>query len=152
MTAYAGKTILQWYRAWKESQKLVSIFRERLANAETLYVDLKRDFDHVCSQRDAVYAPIPMILTCPSCLARHIDVGEFATKSHHTHACQNCGMVWRPAIVATVGVGFLPGYRDVPTEEIKVYTSIADALRNSNAVLGDRASHPMCRCYPEPKI
>lgn len=56
--------------------------------------------------------PIPMILTCPSCNSRHIDVGEFETKPHHTHACQNCGMVWRPAIVCTVGVQFLPGFKN----------------------------------------
>ncbi len=56
--------------------------------------------------------PIPMLLTCPSCSARHVDKGEFATKPHHTHACQQCGMVWRPAIVPTVGVQFLPGYND----------------------------------------
>jgi hypothetical protein len=56
--------------------------------------------------------PIPMILTCPSCGERHVDQGEFATKPHHTHACQHCGMVWRPALVATVGVQFLPGFKD----------------------------------------
>lgn len=55
-------------------------------------------------------APVPMILTCPSCKVRHIDEDAFATKPHHTHACQSCGMVWRPAKVDTVGVHFLPGY------------------------------------------
>ena len=59
-------------------------------------------------------APIPMILTCPACRARHIDEGEFAVKPHHTHACQSCGMVWRPAIVPTVGVQFLPGFVNAP--------------------------------------
>jgi hypothetical protein len=58
--------------------------------------------------------PIPMLLTCPSCGARHIDKGAFTTKPHHTHACQSCGMCWRPAIVATVGVQFLPGFKDEP--------------------------------------
>lgn len=58
--------------------------------------------------------PISMILTCPGCGDRHIDIGEFATtKVHHTHACQSCGMCWRPAVVATVGVQFLPGFKDV---------------------------------------
>lgn len=33
--------------------------------------------------------PVPMLLTCPSCGARHIDEGEFATKPHHAHACQS---------------------------------------------------------------
>jgi hypothetical protein len=57
-------------------------------------------------------APIAMRLTCPDCAMLHIDEGEFATKPHHTHACQSCGCVWRPAIVATVGVRFLPGFRN----------------------------------------
>lgn len=58
--------------------------------------------------------PIPMILTCPmpTCAGRHIDKGTFATKPHHTHACQHCGHVWRPAIQNTVGVQFLPGFKD----------------------------------------
>jgi predicted RNA-binding Zn-ribbon protein involved in translation (DUF1610 family) len=56
--------------------------------------------------------PVPMILTCPSCGERHLDEGDFAAKVHHTHACQHCGMVWRPALVATVGVQFLPGFKN----------------------------------------
>lgn len=68
-------------------------------------------------------APIPMRLHCPAavpdgrggfkmCGALHVDKGEFATKPHHTHSCQECGMTWRPAVVATVGVQFLPGFKD----------------------------------------
>ena len=56
---------------------------------------------------------ISMLLWCPECHKRHIDVGEFVTKLHHTHACQHCGMVWRPAIVPTLGVQFLPGFKDI---------------------------------------
>lgn len=56
--------------------------------------------------------PIPTILPCPMCGTKHVDKGKFATKRHHTHACQKCGLVWRPAIVATVGVEFLPDYKD----------------------------------------
>lgn len=56
--------------------------------------------------------PIPMRLTCPACGELHLDEGDFATKPHHTHACQACGMVWRPAVVATVGVAFLPGFKN----------------------------------------
>lgn len=51
---------------------------------------------------------IPMLLWCPVCHARHIDEGEFAAKSHRTHQCSSCGLQWRPANVATVGVQFLP--------------------------------------------
>lgn len=56
--------------------------------------------------------PIPIRLHCPICRSLHVDQGEFATKPHHTHACQRCGHVWRPAIVPTVGVQFLPGFKD----------------------------------------
>ncbi len=53
-----------------------------------------------------------MLLWCPECSERHIDASELAIKPHHTHACQHCGMVWRPALVDTVGVQFLSGFRD----------------------------------------
>lgn len=57
--------------------------------------------------------PIPMRLPCPECGTLHIDEGEFATtKWHHTHSCQECGLTWRPAVVHTVGVRFLPGFRN----------------------------------------
>lgn len=56
--------------------------------------------------------PIPMRLHCPGCLTLHIDEGEFATKPHTSHACQNCGLVWRPAVCDTVGVRFLPGFKN----------------------------------------
>ena len=56
--------------------------------------------------------PIPMQLYCPKCSELHIDEGEFATKPHHTHSCQYCGLTWRPAIVPTVGVRFLPGFKN----------------------------------------
>lgn len=53
---------------------------------------------------------IPVILHCPQCGERHIDEQEFLEVAHHTHACQGCGFVWRPAKVNTHGVRFLPGY------------------------------------------
>lgn len=55
---------------------------------------------------------IPMRLTCPDCGQLHVDEGEWATRVHHTHSCQNCGLTWRPAVVATVGVRFLPGFKN----------------------------------------
>lgn len=63
-------------------------------------------------RKEPYYDPVPMRLHCPECLSLHLDVGEFATKPHHTHACQECGNVWRPAVVATVGVRFLPGFKN----------------------------------------
>lgn len=56
--------------------------------------------------------PIPMLLWCPECGERHVDEGMFAATDHHTHACQHCGHVWRPALVATKGVQFLPGFKN----------------------------------------
>lgn len=74
--------------------------------------------------------PVPMRLHCPGvvtknlgtedepnyvqavCGVLHVDQGEFEIKPHHTHACQACGHVWRPAVVPTVGVRFLPGFKD----------------------------------------
>ena len=78
-------------------------------------------------------AVIPMLLWCPECGARHIDVGEFATKVHHTHACQHCGMVWRPAIVATCGVQFLPGFKNelAAGDDGPVVVRILDMRENS---------------------
>ncbi len=56
--------------------------------------------------------PVPLLLWCPLCATRHVDSGRFATQPHHTHACQACGLSWRPALVNTVGVQFLPGFKD----------------------------------------
>jgi len=50
---------------------------------------------------------IRMRLPCEACGELHIDKGEFATKPHHAHQCENCGLVWRPAIEDTIGVKFL---------------------------------------------
>ena len=72
------------------------------------------DVPPVASTEEPSASPVPMVLHCPECRARHIDEGEFATKPHHTHACQSCGLTWRPAIVPTVGVQFLPGFKNDP--------------------------------------
>jgi transposase-like protein len=67
-------------------------------------------------------APIPMLIYCPECSERHLDVGEFATKPHHTHACQYCGETWRPAVVYTIGVKFLPGFKNGAEEHVRATT------------------------------
>lgn len=60
--------------------------------------------------------PYPIITRCPACGEKHIDEGEWATKKHKTHQCQNneCPTFrnsggtkreeWTPALVHTVGV------------------------------------------------
>jgi len=80
------------------------------------------DVNYVCRAHALAAAPehtgqpVPMVLHCPECKTRHIDEGEFATKVHHTHSCQGCGLTWRPAVVPTVGVQFLPGFRNAAPE------------------------------------
>lgn len=64
------------------------------------------------SRIETLEAPIPMILFCPICRCRHIDKGKFETEPHKSHACQGCGFVWSPCHRPTVGVEFLPGYRN----------------------------------------
>lgn len=70
--------------------------------------------------------PIPMLIYCPRCNGRHIDIGEFATKPHATHSCQHCGLTFKPAKVPTVGVEFLPGYRndEPPLDEEETFRQI----------------------------
>ncbi|WP_186120598.1 hypothetical protein [Burkholderia gladioli] len=61
--------------------------------------------------------PIPMLLFCPRCGTQHIDAPEtvsdgrpvlyadaWTNPPHRSHLCHTCGIVWRPADVATVGV------------------------------------------------
>lgn len=74
--------------------------------------ELRARLSGLVSELKAKTTPVPMRIICPECKTLHIDEGEFATKPHSTHACQSCGNVWRPAIVATVGVRFLPGFKN----------------------------------------
>lgn len=50
--------------------------------------------------------PIPMELYCPLCHVQHVDEATetWSNPPHRSHLCHNCGCVWRPADVATVGV------------------------------------------------
>jgi len=80
------------------------------------YTGVGAAYDHIRSRLQTagefeLVGGVPMLLWCPECGERHVDEGEFATKIHHTHACQACGHVWRPAVVPTCGVRFLPGFK-----------------------------------------
>ena len=87
--------------------------------------------------------PIPMVLHCPECRARHVDVGEFATKPHHTHACQSCGMVWRPAIGPTVGVQFLPGFKNEEPEQ-PAQAKAADLIAAATKLVAEGNHTKLC--------
>lgn len=79
--------------------------------------------------------PVPMVLTCIVCGERHIDEGKFATLPHHTHSCQTCGVSWRPAIEPTVGVLFLPGFKN-PEPELLAQAQVDQAHANLNLYEG----------------
>lgn len=93
--------------------KLKLVPGTEIITATVEFVDVELDVE--ASIEAGPVNPIPMILTCPRCTERHIDEGEFATKAHHTHVCQSCGLTWRPAKLDTIGVQFLPGYQDEQT-------------------------------------
>lgn len=76
-------------------------------------------------ERIMVEEPIPMMLWCPSCGRRHID--NPGMDAHHTHACQFCGLLWRPALCRTTGVQFLPGCKDPAS------ASLAEMVTNPKA-------------------
>ncbi len=77
--------------------------------------------------------PVAMLIWCPMCSERHLDEGIWATKPHHTHSCQKCGLTWRPAVVHTVGVQFLPGFKN-------------EALTLSEAPSTERLDDSVCGC------
>lgn len=53
----------------------------------------------------------PMILYCPKCGLQHIDVNEWATKTHTIHRCEGCFNEWQPALIPTVGVEDLESFK-----------------------------------------
>ena len=86
------------------------LFRDWVASVRKTMPAVHNALQKELSERTA---PIPMLLWCPECGERHIDEGAFGGPiRHHTHACQFCGMVWRPSLEHTVGVQFLPGYKN----------------------------------------
>jgi len=70
------------------------------------------DVNEAAKAAGFVIFPLDLILHCPDCNGRHIDEDEFERKPHHTHACQHCGFVWRPAVEPTRGVQFLKGFKN----------------------------------------
>lgn len=96
------------------AEKLLKILAEETKDQQTKVILVASVLASVKSEaaKECVATPVPMLIYCPECGARHIDEGAFATKSHHTHACQTCGACFRTAIVPTVGVRFLPGFKN----------------------------------------
>lgn len=52
-------------------------------------------------------ARVPTEIICPLCNHKHVDQGEWAHEiAHRKHLCAQCGHVWAPYDVGTVGVSF----------------------------------------------
>lgn len=91
--------------------------------------------------------PIPMLIWCPLCHHRHIDEGEFKTKIHHTHSCQKCGLTFRLAIVPTVGVLFLPGFKtETKAERKEAFLKMA---REAGELLNDPDCPSLLAGHPD---
>lgn len=56
--------------------------------------------------------PVDLVIHCPSCGRQHLDIGEFETRVHRKHLCENtpegektgCGHLWVPFQYPTRGV------------------------------------------------
>lgn len=88
--------------------------------------------------------PTDMVLRCPQCHKLHLDIGEFRTRVHRKHLCENtpegpstgCGHLWMPSEAPTRGVTFVEYIVYVlrhtrfaaPNDETKVHERIAQAL------------------------
>ena len=75
----------------------------------------------------------PMLVECDVCggtVHRIWQLGDllWATREHHTHACQHCGHVWRPAVACTVGVRFLPGFRNSEESVVRRAAQVGDVF------------------------
>ena len=84
----------------------------------------ERAFEAITQLREAwrQTPPIPRVLHCPNCGQQHLDIGEFATRVHRKHLCQNtptgktgCGHLWVPFQYATRGV-FADPEQELPPE------------------------------------
>jgi hypothetical protein len=96
-----------------------------------------------------------MRLCCEACGKLHIDEGEFRTKVHHTHTCQHCGLTWRPAKEATVGVQWIPGFKNASAPDLAQSDHLGEGpMKNATQRLADleaRMAHPAWEagCLPQ---
>ncbi len=90
----------------------IGLWKERLAHQRSVITNY-------VEKKVVPTDPFAIMMPCPKCGVLHVDVGEFATKPHHTHACQNkkCGLVWRPSGAPTVGIAYIPEFINEPEED-----------------------------------
>lgn len=85
--------------------RAIKIWRKAGKGRELIMPDRAKMVIWLLEQLDK---PIPMILYCPNCGCQHVDKPEpergWENPPHRSHLCAECGWIWRPADVATVGV------------------------------------------------
>lgn len=62
----------------------------------------------VLKRHDPSQKAIPIKINCPSCAVQHIDENEWKDIPHHQHQCTECGCLFEPMKINTVGVLALP--------------------------------------------
>jgi hypothetical protein len=84
--------------------------------------------------------PIPIRLTCEGCGELHVDEGwPGAVSPHATHVCQNCGLAWKPSLVPTIGVRFLPGHKNEAKPDAEILGQAA-GVEKATAELAELAA------------
>lgn len=138
-TTWLGGRVLQVEPKPAEDQaSAVDPLRQPPADAYEYRMPLTQDM------LDAIaWTPVPMLLHCPECHERHIDGPEFP-EPHHTHACQHCGHNWRPAVVRTVGVQFLPGFKNAEPPTAPQQAFECDMCRIWVTIAKDGDTHIDC--------
>jgi len=102
--AYGGHELVQLLR--RHGLVVIDPMRHRSLIDETVYAGAlyrSRHWQDLAEQR----APVPMVLHCPKCGEQHVDKPDpphWTNPPHRSHLCAQCGWIWRPADIDTVGV------------------------------------------------
>lgn len=85
----------------RHADEMIAVLRARVLELEAIVREPWRGV-----------APVDLVLHCPACGRQHLDIGEFRTRVHRKHLCENtregagtgCGHLWVPFEYATRGV------------------------------------------------
>ncbi|HEX9640594.1 MAG TPA: hypothetical protein VGB13_04700 [Candidatus Krumholzibacteria bacterium] len=98
---------------------IVERLERRLQESNQAAAEIIRKLGARVAELEAIVAepwrgkvPVDLVLHCPACGKQHLDVGEFRTRVHRKHLCENtpaglgtgCGHLWVPYEYATRGV------------------------------------------------
>lgn len=74
-------------------------------------------------------ARVPTELHCPMCNTLHVDQDDWAHKiAHRKHLCAQCGHVWAPYDVGTIGVDFHVACRTRRDELLQMVTTLSQSV------------------------